>query len=54
MFMSWTKENWLQCFAYLVSKQRKAALIKTIKVLDQDFNKRTLEKIKKESTHNFG
>ena len=40
--------------AYVVSKQRKATLIKTIKVLDQGFHKRFLEKIKKESAANFG
>ena len=40
--------------AYVVSKQRKATLIKTIEVLDQCFNKNTLNKIKKESADNFG
>lgn len=40
--------------AYVVSKQRKAMLIKTIEVLDQDFNKNSLNKIKKESVNNFG
>ncbi len=40
--------------AYVVSKQRKAPLIKTIEVLDQGFNKNTLNKIKKESANNFG
>jgi len=40
--------------AYVVSKQRKATLIKTIEVLDQGFHKRSLEKIKKESAANFG
>jgi len=40
--------------AYIVSKQRKAALIKTIEVLDQGFNKNSLNKIKKESVNNFG
>ena len=39
---------------YIVSKQRKATLIKTIEVLDQGFNKNTLDKIKKESANNFG
>jgi len=34
--------------AYVVSKQRKATLIKTIEVLDQGFNKNSLNKIKKE------
>ncbi|MHB8278781.1 MAG: hypothetical protein ACYDIA_14160 [Candidatus Humimicrobiaceae bacterium] len=40
--------------AYIVSKQRKATLIKTIEVLDQGFNKNTLNKIKTGSAHNFG
>jgi hypothetical protein len=40
--------------AYIVSKQRKATLIKTIEVLDRGFNKRSLEKIKRESASNFG
>jgi len=40
--------------AYVFSKQRKATLIKTIEVLDQGFNKRPLEKIKKESAQNYG
>lgn len=40
--------------AYVVSKQRKATLIKTIEVLDQGFNKSSLEKIKRESASNFG
>jgi len=40
--------------AYIVSKQRKATLIKTIEVLDQGFNKNSLNKIKKESVNNFG
>ena len=40
--------------AYVVSKQRKATLIKTIEVLDQSFNKSTLNKIKTESAKNYG
>ena len=40
--------------AYIVSKQRKATLIKTIEVLDQGFNKKTLNRIKTESSKNFG
>ena len=40
--------------AYIVSKQRKATLIKTIEVLDQGFNKNTLERIKTRKCHNFG
>jgi len=40
--------------AYVVSKQRKATLIKTIEVLDQGFNKNSLNKIKRESANNFG
>ena len=40
--------------AYIVSKQRKAILIKTIEVLDQGFNKNTLDKIKTESAKNYG
>ena len=40
--------------AYIVSKQRKATLIKTIEVLDQGFNKKTLNRIKTESTKNYG
>jgi len=41
-------------FAYVVSKQRKAALIKTIEVLDQGFDRRTLNSIKKASAKNYG
>ncbi len=40
--------------AYIVSKQRKAILIKTIEVLDQGFNKNTLDKIKTDSAKNYG
>ena len=40
--------------AYIVSKQRKATLIKTIEVLDQGFNKNTLDKIKTESAKIYG
>ena len=40
--------------AYIVSKQRKAALIKTIEVLDQGFNKNTLNNIKRTSVQNYG
>jgi len=40
--------------AYVVSKQRKATLIKTIEVLDQGFNKKTLSSIKKTSAKNYG
>lgn len=39
---------------YIVSKQRKATLIKTIEVLDQGFNKNTLNSIKKTSAQNYG
>lgn len=38
----------------LVSKQRKATLIKTIEVLDQGFDKRTLNSIKRKSARNYG
>ena len=41
-------------FTYVVSKQRKATLIKTIEVLDQGFNKNTLDKIKTESAKIYG
>ncbi|OPZ78603.1 MAG: AAA-like domain protein [Alphaproteobacteria bacterium ADurb.Bin438] len=41
-------------FAYVVSKQRKATLIKTIEVKDQGFNKRTLNSIKTKSSRSFG
>ena len=37
-----------------LAKQRKATLIKTIEVLDQGFNKNTLNRIKKESANNYG
>jgi hypothetical protein len=40
--------------AYVVSKQRKATLIKTIEVLDQGFNKNSLNRIKRESAQNYG
>ena len=40
--------------AYVVSKQRKAALIKTIEVLDQGFNRNSLNRIKRESAKIFG
>jgi len=40
--------------AYIVSKQRKATLIKTIEVLDQGFNKNSLNRIKRESAQNYG
>lgn len=40
--------------AYVVSKQRKAALIKTIEVLDKGFNTKTLNRIKTESAQNYG
>ena len=40
--------------AYIVSKQRKAVLIKTIEVLDQGFNKNSLNRIKRESSQNYG
>ena len=40
--------------AYIVSKQRKAILIKTIEVLDQGFNKNSLNRIKRESSQNYG
>jgi len=40
--------------AYIVSKQRKAILIKTIEVLDQGFNKNSLNRIKRESSQNSG
>ncbi len=41
-------------FTYIVSKQRKATLIKTIEVLDQGFNKNSLNRIKRESSQNYG
>ena len=41
-------------YAYVVSKQRKATLIKTIEVLDQGFDRRTLNSIKKASARNYG
>jgi len=47
------KRKLVSRLAYVVSKQRKATLIKTIEVLDQGFNKNTLSKIKKESANNF-
>ncbi len=40
--------------AYVVSKQRKAALIRTIDVNDSGFNKRQLNKIKRLSAMNYG
>jgi len=40
--------------AYVVSRQRKATLIKTIEVLDQGFNRNSLNRIKRESACNFG
>lgn len=40
--------------AYVVSKQRKATLIKTIEVLDKGFNKNSLNKIKRISAQNYG
>jgi len=40
--------------AYVVSKQRKATLIKTIEVLDQGFKRTYLNRIKRESAKNFG
>ena len=40
--------------AYVVSKQRKATLIKTIEVLDQGFDRRTLNSIKRTSAQNYG
>ena len=39
---------------HTISKQRKAILIKTIEVLDQGFNKKTLNRIKTESSKNYG
>ena len=39
---------------HTISKQRKAILIKTIEVLDQGFNKKTLNRIKIESAKNYG
>jgi len=41
-------------YAYVVSKQRKATLIKTIEVLDKGFDKRTLNSIKRASAKNYG
>lgn len=40
--------------AYVVSKQRKATLIKTVEVLDQGFNRNTLNSIKRKSAQNYG
>ncbi len=40
--------------AYVVSKQRKVTLIKTIEVLDKGFNKNSLNKIKRISAQNYG
>ena len=40
--------------AYIVSKQRKATLIKTIEVLDQGFDRRTLNSLKRTSAQNYG
>ena len=40
--------------AYVVSKQRKAALIRTIDVNDSGFNKRQLNRIKRLSAKNNG
>lgn len=40
--------------AYVVSKQIKATLIKTIEVLDKVFNKNSLNKIKILSAQNYG
>ena len=40
--------------AYIVSKQRKATLIKTIEVLYKGLNKKTLNRIKTESAKNYG
>jgi hypothetical protein len=39
---------------YIVSKQRKATLIKTIEVLDQGFNRNSLNRIKRESAKIYG
>ena len=39
---------------HTISKQRKAILIKTIEVLDQGFNKKTLNSIKMTSAQNYG
>jgi hypothetical protein len=41
-------------WAYVVSKQRKAALIKTIEVRDTGFSKKQLEEIKKFSAKRYG
>jgi len=40
--------------AYVVSKQRKATLIKTIEVLDQSFGRKNLNSVKRTSAKNFG
>lgn len=40
--------------AFIVSKQRKATLIKTIEVLDKGFYQNILNSIKKTSTQNYG
>ena len=41
-------------WAYVVSKQRKAALIKTIEVVDSGFSKKQLEEIKEFSAGKHG
>ena len=41
-------------WAYVVSKQRKAALIKTIEVIDVGFSKKQLEEIKEFSASKYG
>jgi len=48
------KRNLALRLAYVVSKQRKATLIKTIEVLDQGFDKRTLNSVKRKSAQNYG
>ena len=41
-------------WAYVVSKQRKAALIKTIEVIDTGFSKKQFEEIKEFSASKYG
>ena len=48
------KRNLASRYAYVVSKQRKATLIKTIEVLDKGFDKRTLNSIKRTSAKIHG
>jgi len=53
-FLELDKRKLASRLAYVVSKQRKATLIKTIEVLDQCFDKRTLNSVKRKSAQNYG